>query len=238
MNIMITLSLIIFIIVFLASESTNMPQKRGTAFERKTAQTIKDTFNTIAFQNLLIPNGDFAMGIPGSVEIDMVFITTKGIFCIECKSHIGDAETQITGSLTHDMWRVTGKTFDMFTNPFTQNEQHVRYLKQILAIENIAVPFIYNTVILNNLFQFSYYGKLSAGKDCYLLPNDNKIILTDTRGRGFFELKREIDKYPDIYSADQIKMLSDLVKRYVGSKKELKEHTLYVQAKRNSFANG
>ena len=112
MNIMITLSLIIFIIVFLASESTNMPQKRGTAFERKTAQTIKDTFNTIAFQNLLIPNGDFAMGIPGSVEIDMVFITTKGIFCIECKSHIGDAETQITGSLTHDMWRVTGKTFD------------------------------------------------------------------------------------------------------------------------------
>ena len=50
--------------------------------------------------------------------------------------------------------------------------------------------------------------------------------------------KYMLKKYPDIYSADQIKMLSDLVKRYVGSKKELKEHTLYVQAKRNNFANG
>lgn len=236
MNIIIVLSSIIFFILLLSSIS-NTPQKRGKVFENQTAKAIKDLFETNVFQNVLLPNNDFVMGVPGSVEIDMVFVTMKGIFCIECKSHIGDAKTQISGSLTHDIWQITGKTFDMLPNPFMQNERHIKSLNRILEKEYHITPYIYNMVVLNNLFLFSYYGTVSSDKDCYILPNDNKIILTDARGKGFKQLQLELDKYPDVYSSDQVQQLSDIIKSYIGSRKELKEHVLYVQAKHEISLN-
>ena len=235
MNIVIIVFVITLFLFIIGSAEDDSRQKRGKDFEKKTAAAIKDIFHTTPFQNLLIPNGDIAMGIPGTTELDMVFVTSKGIFCVECKSHMGSADTTVSGSLTHDMWRVEGRSFDMFRNPFMQNEGHVKFLKKALAEHGIIEPRIYNTVVLNNLFQFSYFGTIISEKDCYILPHDNKIILTDARGRGFDMLQREFSSYPDIYSENQLKIISDCLKQYVGNKDQRKEHIMYVQAKYVNF---
>lgn len=235
MKIVIIVFVMAFILFIIGATEDDSTQKRGKDFEKKTAATIRDIFHTVPFQNLLIPNGDIAMGIPGTSELDMVFVTSKGIFCVECKSHIGNADTTVSGSLTHDMWRVEGRSFDMFRNPFMQNEGHIKYLEKVLAEHDIIEPRIYNTVVLNNLFQFSYFGTIISEKDCYILPHDNKIILTDARGRGFDMLQRELSEHTDIYTEDQMEIISTCLKQYVGSKNQRKKHIMYVHEKYGSF---
>ena len=191
MIIFILIIVMFLLISFIAAKSEETPQKRGKIFEKKTVNTIKDELGAEPVQNILLPNGDMVKGITGSTEIDIVFVNKKGIFCVECKSHIGDSNTIVAGSLTHDMWKVEGETFDLFRNPFTQNSGHIKQLTSALQNQLSVGLHIYNMVVLNNIFSFSYYGKNSNNKDCYFLPNDNKIILTDARGRGFIQLKKE-----------------------------------------------
>ena len=89
----------------------------------------------IVLRNVYIPKED-----GGTSEIDLMYITSKGIAVIESKNYSG----YIFGNEENANWTVTlyaGKDFFgrnkvekiKFYNPIKQNKNHIRYLKQYLG---------------------------------------------------------------------------------------------------------
>lgn len=80
-------------------------------------------------RNLYLPKRDGQ-----TTEIDLVFITVKGIFVIESKNYSG----WIFGTDTHPQWTSTlrarrGVEKHRFPNPVWQNRTHMRFLQRYLG---------------------------------------------------------------------------------------------------------
>lgn len=67
----------------------------------------------------------------GTSEIDVLFVTQKGIFVIESKNYSG----WVFGNEADRYWTVTlpGRQKNRFYNPIMQNGGHVKWLKRYLA---------------------------------------------------------------------------------------------------------
>ena len=62
-------------------------------------------------------------------EIDFLAVSKKGIFVFECKNYAGN----IYGDINKKKWiQYLGKKKSYFYNPFLQNRNHVRYLRDYL----------------------------------------------------------------------------------------------------------
>lgn len=80
----------------------------------------------------------------GTAEIDVMFITEKGIFVIESKNYSG----RIQGDSHSYKWSSTlmlGR-INSFYNPILQNENHINHLKQYIGI---SVP-LHSIVVFSN----------------------------------------------------------------------------------------
>ncbi len=98
-------------------------EKIGVAGENKIARLLSNE-NGYVLQNLYIPTGNGR-----TTELDLVFISAKGIFVIESKNYNGE----ITGKVSDKDWRVryaNGKSFTLY-NPIMQNEGHIRALRNV-----------------------------------------------------------------------------------------------------------
>lgn len=115
------------------------PELVGKQGERLTASKLGWVnfwgYKGMALQNVYIPkrNGE-------TTEIDLLYITEKGIFVIESKNYSG----YIFGSENNQSWTTTlyaGKTWygaskvekHKFYNPIWQNKTHIKYLKEYLS---------------------------------------------------------------------------------------------------------
>lgn len=89
-------------------------------------------------RNVYIPKGDGETS-----EIDVMYITQKGIFVIESKNYSG----WIFGREQDYKWTVSrkGKRKNQFYNPIKQNATHIKFLSQYLS----------NTVPLYSIIAFS-----------------------------------------------------------------------------------
>ena len=110
-------------------------------------------YHGMMLQNVYIPkrNGE-------TTEIDLLYITEKGIFVIESKNYSG----YIFGSETNRSWTSTyyaGKTWlgqrkvekHHFYNPVWQNETHIKYLRKFLT--NTYIP-MYSLIVFSNHCEF------------------------------------------------------------------------------------
>lgn len=92
-------------------------------------------YSGMALQNVYVPkrNGE-------TTEIDLLYLTEKGIFVIESKNYSG----YIFGNENNQSWMTTlyaGKTWygtktvekHKFYNPIWQNKTHIKYLREYLA---------------------------------------------------------------------------------------------------------
>lgn len=104
----------------------------------------------------------------GTAEIDVMFITEKGIFVIESKNYSG----RINGDSHSYKWTSTLRLErrNSFYNPILQNENHIKHLKQYLGI---SVP-IHSIIVFSNRCRL----KIDGSTDVPVIKrnNLNKIV--------------------------------------------------------------
>lgn len=130
-----------------------------------------------------------------TAEIDVLYITAKGLFVIESKNYSG----WIFGDDRNAMWTATyyaGKNFigvkksskHKFYNPVWQNQGHIRFLKRFL---NMRVP-CYSFVVFSDQCEFKALE----------LNNDDTIVCKRRQLRA--HIKRIWDSSEDLLTQEQI----------------------------------
>ena len=97
-----------------------------------------------------------------TTEIDMIYITKKGIFVFESKNYSGI----VKGSKDDLKWIVEYKNGNIyeFYNPIKQNETHIRYLRNIIGLD---IP-IFSVIIFSS--QATLYLPESYNFNLYTIP--------------------------------------------------------------------
>lgn len=101
---------------------------KGEEFEELVANTISSIFpEGKILRNIIIPNGRNG----GTTEIDILLLTVKGFFCIECKNYNGFISKKKGKDNNGKMWQISyGKNYKKeFYSPVEQNARHVQCLK-------------------------------------------------------------------------------------------------------------
>ena len=93
-------------------------------------------------RNVYIPKDDGE-----TTEIDLLFITSKGIFVFESKNYSG----WIFGNEKDQYWTVSlpNKQKNRFYNPIKQNNSHIKWLKEYIGGEEISIPF-FSLIVFSN----------------------------------------------------------------------------------------
>lgn len=143
--------------------------------------------------NLYLPTED------GTTEIDLVYITSSGIYAIESKNYSG----WIYGNEKHKNWTsVIYKKKYPFFNPIWQNEKHVKYLEKALGGTKAK-----SIIVFSERCEFK---KLSVG--------DNIVIKRN-------QLRNHIEKELEnqIYSANKVQEFYQKLKVYANQDSETKK---------------
>ncbi|WP_394863556.1 nuclease-related domain-containing protein, partial [Paraclostridium bifermentans] len=94
------------------------------------------------------------------IEIDILFITSNGIFCIESKY----VSTAIVGDMEDRMWSVCNAYGrNVVYNPFLQNLEHIRCLKKYLRLGGYSTNLIHNVIVVPD--------KATIKSDCPQIKN-------------------------------------------------------------------
>ena len=112
------------------------PTRLGNAFEKSIAKKLNGKSITGIYgkvlRNVYLPKNE-----DETSEIDVLFITTIGLFVIECKNYKG----WIFGKANSNKWTVTlpsGKNKSRkyhFYNPIKQNNSHIKPLTQFIETQ-------------------------------------------------------------------------------------------------------
>lgn len=162
------------------------------------------------------PNGETS-------EIDVLYITKKGIFVIESKNYSG----YIFGSEQNQKWTVTlyaGKGFlgrnkvekHQFYNPIKQNKTHIKYLDEYLGN------------------RYPYFSVIAFSNRCELksvdyYSNDVFVCYRDQINRVINNVWKTT---PDCLSESEIKEIKNKLSRNVVDKAIRKQH---IEQIRNKF---
>lgn len=160
-------------------------------------------------KNIYIPksNGETS-------EIDLLFITKKGIFVIESKNYSG----YIFGSEQNQNWTVTlyaGKGFfginkvekHQFYNPIKQNKTHIKNLKEFIGKD---VP-CFSIIVFSNRCELKEINVFSDNVYVCYRDEINRII------------SRIWKKNEDVLSDNEVFNLNELLSKHTGVDKEIKK---------------
>lgn len=138
----------------------------------------------MTLNNLYIPKGDGS-----TTEIDLVFITEKGIFVIESKNYSG----WIFGNENDQYWTATlpNGQKNRFYNPVKQNRSHIRWLKNYLQMD----PPIYSLIIFSDRCELKQIN-------CY--SSDMSVI---HRKDMASEINRVMYQSPNFYSPTETEQI-------------------------------
>ncbi len=122
-------------------------------------------------------------------EIDVLFITQKGIFVFESKNYSG----WIFGDEKDKNWTVSlpGGQKNWFYNPIMQNRTHVKWLREFVGEE---IP----------LFSIIVFSDRCELKKVTVISEDVKVI---KRERTYAAVREIWDKNPDVATEDKIESL-------------------------------
>ncbi len=127
-------------------------------------------------------------------ELDVIFITQKGIFVFESKNYSG----WIFGDENSRNWTamLPNKQKNQFYNPILQNRGHLIWMKKFVGDE---IP----------LFSIIVFSERCELKKITLLSEDIKVIKRD---RTYATVKEIWDRHPDAVSDDTIETLYNKLK--------------------------
>ena len=159
------------------------------------------------FSGLLIPYNKAG----DTTEIDLILVSTKGIFCIEVKylvgSIVGDEYRKYWEQIYDDLY-TSNKTIK---NGYRQNEKHVSLLERKLNNQFD----VYNVVIIANY--------------------DNDI--SNLNGTHIFRIDSFIDSFKaldDILEIEEIEKASNIIRGFVATEEQLGAHKARLKTKYNN----
>ncbi|MBR2086354.1 MAG: NERD domain-containing protein [Oscillospiraceae bacterium] len=166
------------------------PDRLGRYGESLTARELKilDLFGKKGriLRNLFLPKDD-----GGTSEIDLVFITQKGIFVIESKNYSG----WIFGRESDQYWTqsMPDRSKHRFYNPIKQNKTHIKWLRQYLGQD---VP----------LFSFIVFSERCQLKSITLNTQDVHVL---KRNMLRSALKSHWKRTPDVLSVEEVEQICE-----------------------------
>lgn len=175
----------------------------------------------LTLQNVYVPTGNGK-----TVEIDLLYITVKGIFVIESKNYSG----YIFGNEKNREWTTTlyaGKSFlgfkqvekHHFYNPIWQNKTHINCLRRYLS-EDIPM---WSLVVFSDRCEF---------KDVSYQAEDT--IVCHKRDLGY-EIKKIWNRVPDALTEEEVKKVhSKLCSRISVDEATKTEHVAQIRTGQHS----
>ncbi|MDE5771728.1 MAG: NERD domain-containing protein [Ruminococcus sp.] len=153
-------------------------------------------YNGDILNNLYIPynNGKTS-------EIDILFITRKGIFVIESKNYSG----WIYGSENDKYWTVCDymDKWKLY-NPIKQNQGHIHTIHQHLR----GIP-CFSLIVFSERCELK---KINVNSDVYVFKRD----------KMFFKVSEIFKNFPDIMDDSQVKYVTDYLKQFCNADKNIK----------------
>ena len=144
----------------------------------------------------------------GTTELDLICITTSGIYVIESKNYSG----WIFGSLNSKYWTsmIHGKKYKFF-NPIWQNKKHIKYLQVLFPEREIT-----SLIVFSERCEFK---KLSIGKNIVIKRRQLKRTLRNHQSTT-------------IISEEIINQIYTILKKYSNQSQEVKQqHIQKIQKK-------
>lgn len=187
-------------------------QKNGDKFEEKTRKALSKGFGVPVAGNVILKNNRGNM----LTEIDGLFVTRKGIFCLECKYHKDVIFVQ--GDLVSD-W--TTNEYNGVENPIPQNEHHINILRPFIRED---IPII-NLIAMSSKIKLVYFGKLYEN-DAYFIKNKMTGLIGMASGKCIKELKELTGQLPDVLSDSEV---NEITSHFLEWQATEEERAMYKQ---------
>lgn len=178
----------------------------GYSLEKKVMKQLNSMFHTNPVPNVVLQHAK------GTAEIDIVQVTRKGIFVVECKYRTDE----VSGSAIEYFWDVTrnGKKIAAMYSPIKQNANHIRTLESYLKKEEIKAPTVYNVVVI--------VAKELSIKELDQIDTDTVLI------QGLSDLKK-LDSLPDELTDKQVLEFQAIIERKESTEYQRRKHVEYVK---------
>lgn len=178
----------------------------GYSLEKKVMKQLNSMFHTNPVPNVVLQHAK------GTAEIDIVQVTRKGIFVVECKYRTDE----VSGSAIEYFWDVTrnGKKIAAMYSPIKQNVNHIRTLESYLKKEEIKAPTVYNVVVI--------VAKELSIKELDQIDTDTVLV------QGLSDLKK-LDSLPDELTDKQVLEFQAIIERKESTEYQRRKHVEYVK---------
>lgn len=178
----------------------------GYSLEKKVMKQLNSMFHTNPVPNVVLQH------TKGTAEIDIVQVTRKGIFVVECKYRTDE----VSGSAIEYFWDVTrnGKKIAAMYNPIKQNANHIRTLESYLKKEEIEAPAVYNVVVI--------VAKELSIKELDQIDTNTVLV------QGLSDLKK-LDSLPDELTDKQVLEFQAIIERKESTEYQRRKHVEYVK---------
>lgn len=178
----------------------------GYSLEKKVMKQLNSMFHTNPIPNVVLQH------TKGTAEIDIVQVTRKGIFVVECKYRTDE----ISGSAIEYFWDITrnGKKIATMYNPIKQNANHIKTLESYLKKEGIEAPTVYNVVVI--------VAKELSIKELDQIDTNTVLV------QGLSDLKK-LDSLPDELSDKQILEFQAIIEKKESTEYQRRKHVEYVK---------
>ena len=201
--------------------------KAGKKFEKIVRKNLMKVFNCPVYKNLI-----FTADNGNDTEVDIAFVTCKGIFSVECKYKKADEDcTYLSCSSGAENWRyMVGRAdyiesngvgytpIESLKNPLKQNAHHIE------AIENaINNAHCYNMVIVNHPIKYidNDSGRMGKGYS-YCEPDIDKNIIAHHDKTTLKTIKKKFKVLPDVYTKKELSGIESVLKVHEATRTQLK----------------
>lgn len=178
----------------------------GYSLEKKVMKQLNSIFHTNPIPNVVLQH------TKGTAEIDIIQVTRKGIFVVECKYRTDE----VSGSAIECFWDITrnGKKIATMYNPIKQNANHIKTLESYLKKEGIEAPTVYNVVVI--------VAKELSIKELDQIDTNTVLV------QGLSDLKK-LDSLPDELSDKQILEFQAIIEKKESTEYQRRKHIEYVK---------
>lgn len=178
----------------------------GYSLEKKVMKQLNSMFHTNPVPNVVLQR------TKGTTEIDIIQVTRKGIFVVECKYRTDE----VSGNAIEHSWDITrnGKKIAAMYNPIKQNANHIRTLESYLKKEGIEAPTVYNVVVI--------VAKELSIKELDQIDTDTVLV------QGLSDLKK-LDSLPDELTDKQVLEFQAIIERKESTEYQRRKHVEYVK---------
>lgn len=178
----------------------------GYSLEKKVMKQLNSIFHTNPIPNVVLQH------TKGTAEIDIIQVTRKGIFVVECKYRTDE----VSGSAIEYFWDIArnGKKIATMYNPIKQNANHIKTLESYLKKEGIEAPTVYNVVVI--------VAKELSIKELDQIDTNTFLV------QGLSDLKK-LDSLPDELSDKQILEFQAIIEKKESTEYQRRKHIEYVK---------